>query len=224
MEIYFRTTCLFPDTQDPLTDATIVASAPSRWRTCPSYNHSFGMSENYFIIAEQPLVLDLLGLFTSMIRRKPVSSTLKWYPNEKVRFIVISRSSGKQISEFEYLADPFFVFHHINAFEDSGHLVLDLCCYDDASVIGALDLEVMQEAVKEPKKHPIRDGKLHRYVLPLNPEKVNLKPQSPYIYTGELGYDGPLYDGLLAMTDDMLGPSPMHINYVYLTMHRTDSV
>ena len=42
--------------------------------------------------------------------------------------------------------------------------------------------------------------------------------------TGELGYDGPLYDGLLAMTDDMLGPSPMHINYVYFTMHRTDSV
>ena len=44
------------------------------------------------------------------------------------------------------------------------------------------------------------------------------------VNTGELGYDGPLYDGLLAMTDDMLGPSPMHINYVYLTMHRTDSV
>ena len=44
------------------------------------------------------------------------------------------------------------------------------------------------------------------------------------VCTGELGYDGPLYDGLLAMTDDMLGPSPMHINYVYFTMHRTDSV
>ena len=42
--------------------------------------------------------------------------------------------------------------------------------------------------------------------------------------TGELGYDGPLYDGLLAMTDDMLGPSPMHINYMYWTMRRTDSV
>ena len=33
------------------------------------------------------------------------------------------------------------------------------------------------------------------------------------IYTGELGYDGPLYDGFLHMTDDMLGPSPMHIKY-----------
>ena len=34
-----------------------------------------------------------------------------------------------------------------------------------------------------------------------------------YIYTGELGYDGPLYDGFLHMTDDMLGPSPLHIKY-----------
>ena len=31
--------------------------------------------------------------------------------------------------------------------------------------------------------------------------------------TGELGYDGPLYDGFLHMTDDRLGPSPMHIKY-----------
>ena len=31
--------------------------------------------------------------------------------------------------------------------------------------------------------------------------------------TGELGYDGPLYDGFLHMTDDMLGPSPMQIKY-----------
>ena len=35
-----------------------------------------------------------------------------------------------------------------------------------------------------------------------------------YIYTGELGYDGPLYDRLLHMTDDILGPSHMHIKYV----------
>ena len=31
--------------------------------------------------------------------------------------------------------------------------------------------------------------------------------------TGELGYDGLLYDGILHMTDDMLGPSPIHIKY-----------
>ena len=31
--------------------------------------------------------------------------------------------------------------------------------------------------------------------------------------TGKLGYDRPLYDGFLHMTDDMLGLSPMHIKY-----------
>ena len=44
--------------------------------------------------------------------------------------------------------------------------------------------------------------------------------------TGELGYDGPLYDGFLHMTDNMLGPSPMHIkysSYVYDgILHMTD--
>ena len=45
-----------------------------------------------------------------------------------------------------------------------------------------------------------------------------------YIYIGELGYDKPLYDGLLSITDDMLGPIPMHIKYVYWTMRRPDSV
>ena len=32
--------------------------------------------------------------------------------------------------------------------------------------------------------------------------------------TGELGYDGPLYDRLLPMKDNMLGPSPKLIKYV----------
>ena len=34
------------------------------------------------------------------------------------------------------------------------------------------------------------------------------------INTGKLGYDEPLYDGPLHMTDHILCPSPMHIKYV----------
>ena len=36
----------------------------------------------------------------------------------------------------------------------------------------------------------------------------------PTYSTGELGYDRPLYDGFLHMTDGMLGPSPMHVQYL----------
>ena len=46
-------------------------------------------------------------------------------------------------------------------------------------------------------------------------EKKNMT-ETHILITGELGYDGPLYDGFFAydgMTDDMLGPSPMHIKY-----------
>ena len=42
---------------------------------------------------------------------------------------------------------------------------------------------------------------------------MNNCPSRSFLNTGELGYDGPLYDRFLRMTDDMLGPSPMHIKY-----------
>ena len=38
-------------------------------------------------------------------------------------------------------------------------------------------------------------------------------------YTSEFGYGGPVYDGFLHMTDNMLAPSPMHIKYTsYVSM------
>ena len=37
-------------------------------------------------------------------------------------------------------------------------------------------------------------------------------------YTGELGYDAPLYDRFLHMMDDMLGPSPMHSKHMHMYM------
>ena len=41
-----------------------------------------------------------------------------------------------------------------------------------------------------------------------------LEIKTIYLYTGELGYDGPLYYRFSHMTDNMLGPSPMHIKYL----------
>ena len=41
----------------------------------------------------------------------------------------------------------------------------------------------------------------------------NTKSSEDFPNTGELGYDVPLYDGSLHMTDDMLDPSSMHIKY-----------
>ena len=46
-------------------------------------------------------------------------------------------------------------------------------------------------------------------------ESCSIEFSDPYCTcgTGELGYDGPLYDRFLHMTDNILGPSTMHIKY-----------
>lgn len=46
-----------------------------------------------------------------------------------------------QESEVKYLAAPMFTLHQINAFEDNGFLVMDMCCGDDGEVIGDFTLE-----------------------------------------------------------------------------------
>ncbi|XP_046576729.1 beta,beta-carotene 15,15'-dioxygenase-like, partial [Haliotis rubra] len=47
---------------NPFKRASLVSTIPSRWKVNISYNHSFGMSENYFVVLEQTLVANLLKL------------------------------------------------------------------------------------------------------------------------------------------------------------------
>ncbi len=64
--------------------AEIVASIPAEWKMKPSYYHSFSMTENYYIIVEAPLVLNLIKLLTSKIRRKAFNTAMEWHPNRPV--------------------------------------------------------------------------------------------------------------------------------------------
>ena len=43
-------------------------------------------------------------------------------------------------------ADPIFAFHHVNAFDESDHLVIDMIAYDDATIIDALYLARLRAA------------------------------------------------------------------------------
>ena len=42
-----------------------------------------------------------------------------------------------------YEADPFFAFHHINAFEEDGQIVVDVVAYDDGKVRDMFPLQVV---------------------------------------------------------------------------------
>lgn len=49
----------------------------------------------------------------------------------------------------KYRAAPMFTLHQINAFEENGFLVMDMCCGDDGEVIGDFTLENLRRSSGE---------------------------------------------------------------------------
>lgn len=85
--------------------AEIVASIPARWPLHPSYMHTFGgrrfflcvwlwfcvkfsgVTENYFLIVEQPLSLSVPAMVSNkLVTSEPLAGCFRWYHEEKVRF------------------------------------------------------------------------------------------------------------------------------------------
>src|SRR5919201_591746 len=125
----------------------------------PSYMHSFALTPRYAVLCEFPLVVNPLRLAT---RTRPFIANYRWDPDRPARFLVVDREKGELRGTFE--TDPFFCFHHSNAFEDGESLVVDLCAYDDAEIIQALYLDRARdpEAVfspAEPRRYELDLGR-----------------------------------------------------------------
>lgn len=68
-----------------LKKAEVICSVPCRTLLTPSYYHSFGMTDNYFIFIEQPFKLDIVKMATAYMRGVNWASCLKFSPEENVR-------------------------------------------------------------------------------------------------------------------------------------------
>jgi len=135
-------------------EAKELASVPVR---LPGYMHSFGMSENYFIIAEYPLVVQSIML---LFRAKPFIENFHWKPSMGSRFIIIDRKTGKRISTIK--VPSFFSFHHVFAREKEGTLEVDLCAYENADIISHYYKARLSKA-----DEPLPRGTMRRYTLDL---------------------------------------------------------
>lgn len=154
--------------------ATIVAKVPSRWLLNPSYMHTFGITENYFIIVEQPLAISLLGVMSCHIKQEPLSSALKWHENENTLIHVVSRKTGTR--ERTFIAETFFYLHIINQFEtqDRDYIVLDICCYRDAKMLDCMYVDIMKNLHKNPDYANLFRGRPLRFVLPMKHPQQNV--------------------------------------------------
>ncbi len=131
----------------------------------PAYLHSFGMSENYLILVEFPMVVNPIRLLLWM---SPFIENFHWKPQRSARFFVIHRESGEVVARFE--SEPFFSFHHVNAFERGDDLIVDLVVYKDSSILKSYYLDNLS---KPDFRLPF--GNLRRYTLPLKGKSLRFE-------------------------------------------------
>jgi len=143
----YRFYALAPDSSRP----RVLASIPVRE---PAYMHSFGLTESWLVLAEFPLVVNPLALALS---GRPYIENYRWKPERGTRFTLIDRKTGRAGATFT--AEPCFAFHHVNAFERDGEVLVDMCAYPDAGIVEDLYLERLRAG------KPVHGATLTRFRL-----------------------------------------------------------
>ncbi|KAJ7376490.1 Retinoid isomerohydrolase [Desmophyllum pertusum] len=148
--------------EHPLEGGKLLCSIPPT--SGVAYIHSFCITENYVVVPETPLVLNLWEAYTRKFKDSSAAEWFQWKENQRSRFHVVDRKQGSYAGIFT--ADPFFVFHQVNAFEDDGKIFLDACCFHDHKIIDQTYLHNMRSPiVPGEKKLDVPD--VRRYELPL---------------------------------------------------------
>ena len=137
----------------------LIASIPTKEF---AYIHSFGMTPNYIIFMEYPLVALPLKF---RLLNKPFIEKFNWKEERGTLIHLIHKTTGEVHT---IRTDPFFCFHHINAFEEKGEIFFDLITYEDASIINHLYLEKLRAS--DPF---LAAGKLWRFSIPASKDRVD---------------------------------------------------
>ncbi|TVQ00905.1 MAG: carotenoid oxygenase family protein [Balneolaceae bacterium] len=127
----------------------------------PAYLHSFGLSPSYLILTEFPYVVNPLKI---IFHAKPFIENYVWKPKRGTRIFIFDRKTGKLVKQFK--TDPFFAFHHVNAFEKGTDLYFDIVSYPDPEIIQSFYLD---RITSEEKKLP--GGEFRRYHADLSGKK-----------------------------------------------------
>ncbi len=150
----YRFFAVGPDETKP----RVIGSLPVKE---PAYMHSFGLTERWLVLAEFPFVVNPLALALS---GRPYIENYTWKPQLGTRFTLVDRATGEATGGFQ--ADACFAFHHVNAYEEGGEVVVDLCAFPDAQIIEDLYLDRLRAG------KPVSTAELTRFRLRLSDRSV----------------------------------------------------
>lgn len=99
------------------------------------------------------------------------------FPIFQTWFHFVDRKTKKEIST-KFYTDAMVLFHHINAYEEDGHIVFDLIAYTDNSLYDMFYLKNLNKYLEENNKlSSVPTCK--RFVVPLQHDKVKRKRLFP---------------------------------------------
>lgn len=111
----------------------------------PGYLHAFGLTENYIVHFEFPLVVFPLRMRFGNV---PYIRCYKWQPERGTNILLINRHTGKVDNKIN--TDPLFAFHFANCFEEEGCVVADVPVSADPSVIQETTVASMSTEKERP--------------------------------------------------------------------------
>ncbi|XP_041659198.1 retinoid isomerohydrolase isoform X1 [Cheilinus undulatus] len=162
------------DKSDPIEKSKVVVQIPSAERFKPSYVHSFGMSENYFVFVETPVKINLLKFLSAWsIRGSNYMDCFESNETQGTLFHIAKKDPGEYI-DLKFKGAAIGMFHHINTFEDQGFIVVDLCGWKGFEfVYNYLWLANLRANWEEVKKAAMMapQPEVRRYVIPLDVHK-----------------------------------------------------
>jgi len=152
-----------------------------------AFLHDMALTPNYAIFFQNPVSF---GPFPYILGFKGAAECIDFNPKQPTRIILVPRNGTDPVKVIT--TDPCFVFHHANAYEQDGQVIVDSICYDrfptlegstdyttvdfDAVPAGQLwrfTLDVAQgqaqvnrmitRCVEFPTLHPDRVGRPYRY-------------------------------------------------------------
>lgn len=146
----------------------------------PSYLHSFALTDRYVVITEPPFDVNPLR----MARGKPFIENFRWRPEQGTRVHVVDRRTGERVAQLR--TAPFFVFHHVNAYERNNSIVVDLVAFPDASIIDALSMDRLRQPTVDPPGGELRRYRLDRSSGTVETERLHPGPlEFPMIHYRE---------------------------------------
>ncbi|ODN02656.1 Beta,beta-carotene 15,15'-monooxygenase [Orchesella cincta] len=145
-----------------------LASIPSRWMFGGSPCRSFGMTKNYIIFVEMPVVLNVMKLAATYVKGYCTKDWLDWRPHDGTKFYLVNKNTGKVVKTEIFSETTFALSVVVNAYEDADSIILDVISFPNVDTNNALNLSIMRSA---DIGKDIETGTLVRFAIPLTATK-----------------------------------------------------